>query len=104
MPQFFSESAPMPQNRFISWDKAVFLLSGEKPPYFKGCSGFFRLFRALHVKPMRDVALCQTKTVSHFKRNGTPLNIYPESLPQKAVRQLERVCEPPFAIRIPQAV
>ena len=55
MPQFFSESAPMPQNRFISWDKAVFLLSGEKPPYFKGCSGFFRLFRALHVKPMRDV-------------------------------------------------
>ena len=79
MPQFFSESAPMPQNRFISWDKAVFLLSGEKPPYFKGCSGFFRLFRALHVKPMRDVALCQTKTVSHFKRNGTPLNIYPES-------------------------
>ena len=55
MPQFFSESAPMPQNRFISWDKAVFLLSGEKPPYFKGYSGFFRLFRALHVKPMRDV-------------------------------------------------
>ena len=45
----------MPQNRFISWDKAVFLLSGEKPPYFKGGSGFFRLFRALHVKPMRDV-------------------------------------------------
>ena len=55
MPHFFSESAPMPQNRFISWDKAVFLLSGEKPPYFKGGSGFFRLFRALHVKPMRDV-------------------------------------------------
>ena len=54
MPHFFSESAPMPQNRFISWDKAVFLLSGEKPPYFKGCSGFFRFFRALHVKPMRD--------------------------------------------------
>ena len=24
MPHFFSESAPMPQNRFISWDKAVF--------------------------------------------------------------------------------
>ena len=23
MPPFFSESAPMPQNRFISWDKAV---------------------------------------------------------------------------------
>ena len=55
MPHFFSESAPMPQNRFISWDKAVFLLSGEKPPYFKGCSDFLRLFRALHVKPMRDV-------------------------------------------------
>ena len=54
MPHFFSESAPMPQNRFISWDKAVFLLSGEKPPYFKGCSDFLRLFRALHVKPMRD--------------------------------------------------
>ena len=35
MPHFFSESAPMPQNRFISWDKAVFLLSGEKVPYFK---------------------------------------------------------------------
>ena len=35
MPQFFSESAPMPQNRFISWDKAVLRLSGEKPPYFK---------------------------------------------------------------------
>ena len=31
------------------------LLIGEKVPYFKGCSDFLRLFRALHVKPMRDV-------------------------------------------------
>ena len=37
---------------------------GEKPPYFKGCSGFFRLFRALHVKSMRDVfALLPVPTV-----------------------------------------
>jgi len=35
--------------------KFSFLLPiGEKPPYFKGCSAFLRLFRALHVKPMRD--------------------------------------------------